>query len=195
MIYQNIETRNKGLIFLGIGAIHSLILFIPIFPVLPQGISLILVFGLGFTGLFGLIPVGLGFIYQSLVDRWRGIMSVSIGAVPFSLSLLLIFVIPLQPDSFFIILLLDTLFFVFTFFLTGFLKIIWEIQFGDIYGLTYSIAPVTTLGLLIYAIIIAAVFPLAFLNYFLEWLILAFPLSLFIAHILFCYIGTELDMM
>jgi hypothetical protein len=122
-------------------------------------------------------------------------MSVSVGAFPFSLSLLLIIVTPLQPDSFFVILLLDILFFVFTFFLTGILKIIWEIQLGDIYGLTYSIAPLTTLGLFIYAIIVAAVFPLDFLKYFLDWLILAFPLSLFIAHILFCYFGTELDML
>jgi hypothetical protein len=193
MDYENIKYRDKGLILIGVGLMLSLLLLI--LRLIPSslgfGTVIIIIFGL--SGPFIVVPIGLGFLYLSLLDRYRGLFILLIGAFFYTLSLILIFVIPFQFDSFVVILLLDTFFFSTTFFIPGLIKLVKDVRFEEIYILTYSVLPLTILGVLIYAVIVAVVFPLDFINNFNDGLILALPISLFIAHVIFCLLGAELD--
>lgn len=190
---ENIKYRDRGLILIGIGLLLSLLLLIPRFGSSYLGSAIIIILILGIVGPSILIPTGVGFLYKSLSDRYQGVFILCFGAFFYSISMFIIFGIPFQTDSFAVILLLDTLFFSTSFFIPGLIKIIKDTQVEDIYAITYSVLPITILGLLIYAIIVVVLNPLNFLYFFNEGLIYAFPLSLLIAHIAFCLVWSELD--
>ena len=125
------------------------------------------------------------------MGRIKGILAISIGIYILIMFLVIIFqVLSIRPDIAIAFIVNFIVFWVFTFLIPGILSIA-RYKMSDKSKWWYMIAPVTSLLMLVYMILIISFYGDNFWNYFAQYFIYAIGASILLSLIIICYAHQE----